>query len=1727
MGKARRDRRRTDAPGRSGSIDRLEPRLLLAGELIISEFMAANASTLADADGEYSDWIEIHNEGPAAASLANWYLTDKPGNLAKWRFPDVTLQPDGYLVVFASGKNRATPGQELHTNFSLDADGEYLALVEPDGSTIAWQMAFGHQERDISCGIDPDAPGRPMRFFATASPGRRNARAEVVINEIHYDPYIKTELVEFIELYNPGCADVDLSGASFTSGIRWTLPAGTVLQAGKYLVIAPHPAQFQAKFGYAAIGPPEGEDIGALDNEGDHIILRNAAGGVLDEVEYKAGFPWPTVGDYHDYSIQLINPDLDNNLGGNWRSAAPTVSPATMPNVTLISDHSTWDYRKGTSEASTPTSAWRQLDFVEDETWVRNAPAPIGYDTNTPGLIATTLSDMRRTSTSPPNGYISVFMRKTFYVEDPSQISALRLDAFFDDGINVWINGVHVLRENLVSSEMTYDQASGTSAREDNTYKQCPLPDPSGYLLSGLNVIAVQFHNVSISGSSDAFFDGRLIATPRVNAAAGQRNAGVWATNAPPAIRQVRHSPEAPRSGQSVTITAKVTDPEGVTSVNLLYQVVDPGAYIARTDAAYSTSWTAVPMRDDGAGGDAVAGDSIYTAVLGGELQVHRRLMRYRITATDGLGAGVFVPYSDDYQPNFAYFTYDGVPAWTGAVRPGVTQPVTYGTDVMNSLPTYHLITKQSDAEAATWTSKYGGEDYLWYGTLVYDGMVYDHIRYRARGGVWRYAMGKNMWKFNFNRNHPFYARDDYGNLYPVPWDTLNLGACIQQGDYWHRGEQGLFESVGFRLFQLAGVESPRTHFVQFRIIDNTSENGATQYDGDLWGLYLAVEEYDNNFLDAHGMPDGNMYKMDPGDPDPHEGGGSLVNQGPTQPTNNSDLVSFTSTYKNNTSPPDEQWWRDNLELEQYYSYRAIVEAIHHYDIDESAGKNYFYYHNPVTGKWSVHPWDLDLTWANNMYGGGNEPFKYRVLRSVYGAGSFNPSFPLQPNFAIEFQNRVRELRDLLYNPEQTGWLIDEMAAKIWTAGQPSFVDVDRSMWDYNPVMIDSTRVNLSKAGQGRFYAGNPPSIVIPSPGGFPGMMQKMKDYIVSRGTWMDTNLLTDTLYPYTPSVTYIGRAGFPLDDLRFRSSAFAGRTGVFAAMQWRIAEITDPSSPAFDPRAPRLYEITPTWQSGEITVFNSDITIPPSAVEPGRTYRVRVRMKDSTGRWSNWSAPVQFVAAVGSQVVRQSLRITELCYNPSEPSAGPWARDDYEFVELKNIGQQSINLAGVRFTKGISYTFGDIALSPGQHVVLAANPEAFALRYSTAGLTLAGPYSGKLDNGGERITLEDALGQTILDFTYDDDGEGWYSATDGRGYTLVVVDPASGADLNLPAAWMTGWQFDGTPGADEQTGWLVGGGGDDTYFVRQMGSTVQIFAESAPEGMPAWTLDAGVFNALHVAGGAGDDSLTIAGNLSVALTFDGAGGDDVIEIRAGVLDFAAGSLSGQPVLQLAGGATVNLLSSFCLSGLTIEDGCILAIAPDGRRVLRTGSLTLGTGATLDLNDNVLVVECGQSGKTSMRDAVASLVASGRNGGLWNGPGIVSTIAAGDPPGVSAVGVLLNEDASGTPLLAELFGEILTAADLIAGYTLSGDVNFDRRIDADDYFRIDQGWLNRGRTWRDGDLNYDGAVDGDDFYLIDTAFLWQTILFGGQTMPAGAQGQGAAAMWSDDISLWDRSVCLR
>ena len=349
--------------------------MLDAGPLLISEFVAKNTYGIVDDFGNHSDWIEIRNPTQSDINLNGWSLTDNQANLTQCLFPSINIPQGGYLLVFAS--NQATgntiitgPGGKLHANFNLDKAGEYLALVQPDGITIASEFAptFPPQTTDVSYGWSNDMTTKG--FFTLPTPGNANTtdpvadlNRQVVINEVMYHPgfgdwgetgYIAENLKEeYIELYNRGPTSVDVSGWKLTQGVNYTLPAGTTIAAGGYLAVVADTAAFHAKYptvinyvgGWIQNLPNNDE---SLANNGEKIELADPLGNRIDSVTYasegdwalrRVGDPYPgqptwwngwqyTSGaDAGKKSLELVNSVLSNALGQNW--GASTVDGGT------------------------------------------------------------------------------------------------------------------------------------------------------------------------------------------------------------------------------------------------------------------------------------------------------------------------------------------------------------------------------------------------------------------------------------------------------------------------------------------------------------------------------------------------------------------------------------------------------------------------------------------------------------------------------------------------------------------------------------------------------------------------------------------------------------------------------------------------------------------------------------------------------------------------------------------------------------------------------------------------------------------------------------------------------------------------------------------------------------------------------------------------------------------------------------------------------------------------------------------------------------------------------------------------------------------------------------------------------------------------------------------------------------------------------------------------------
>ncbi len=142
------------------------------GDVVISEVLNANVSFLKQPDGEYYDWIEIHNTTGSPIALAGYALSNNAKNPAKWVFPDITLDAGEYLTVLASGKNitDAQKKNNLETNFGLSADGGVVFLFTPDGAILD-KMLVPKGHADVSYG----RTGASLLFYATPTPNGANA----------------------------------------------------------------------------------------------------------------------------------------------------------------------------------------------------------------------------------------------------------------------------------------------------------------------------------------------------------------------------------------------------------------------------------------------------------------------------------------------------------------------------------------------------------------------------------------------------------------------------------------------------------------------------------------------------------------------------------------------------------------------------------------------------------------------------------------------------------------------------------------------------------------------------------------------------------------------------------------------------------------------------------------------------------------------------------------------------------------------------------------------------------------------------------------------------------------------------------------------------------------------------------------------------------------------------------------------------------------------------------------------------------------------------------------------------------------------------------------------------------------------------------------------------------------------------------------------------------------
>ncbi|MDY3552242.1 CotH kinase family protein [Gemmata sp. JC717] len=661
----------------------------------------------------------------------------------------------------------------------------------------------------------------------------------------------------------------------------------------------------------------------------------------------------------------------------------------------------------------------------------------------------------------------------------------------------------------------------------------------------------------------------------------------------PLAVGEARHEPVAPRPGVPVLVTAKL--PADVTKVTLKLQAVAPGKYVRKADAEYEKDWTDLPMRDDGKEGDEKAGDGVFSVRVPATYQKHRWLLRYRVTATDGAGKAVRCPAADDTCPNFAWWCNAGPATWTGSREPGKVLPLAFSAAFLGTLQPLHLLARADDVAKSQWDGNFHKQKQQ--GTVVYRGIVYDHIQYSNRGQGSAHIAGKNKWALKFARGHDVPMVDHDGVPFPVPCDSLDLnpGGSTPYLPV-HRGITGLDEVLCMRSYRLAGVPSPQATWVQWRVVTGADEVAAKdQYAGDLWGVYIALGEMNPKLLADRPLADGLTVSI--------QSGIKHTPKGMTDAQKEWDK--FLNGMRSN---PKEDWWRQNLDLPTYFSFHALNRLLGNVDLRPDG--NHGYYRRP-DGRWAPIPWDMDMTFVPRHH----QP------------GYIDAANCLQhPAIALEYRNRAREVLDLFAadgtdRGGQVGQLVSDLGSALTPKGfRVDWPRLDEARWNHHPRINPKGAYFVNPATGDHFGGAWKRTLATADFAGFRKYLiefctdaRPVKNYAPNDGDQRGygwgylAHEAKDDKIPAKPAVTRPKANGYTFEAAAFTSPAGAKS----AALEWRVGRVGQKG----------WYELADHWRKD--VAEGRSVEIPREVFAEKGEYRVRARWRDATGRCGNWSAPV------------------------------------------------------------------------------------------------------------------------------------------------------------------------------------------------------------------------------------------------------------------------------------------------------------------------------------------------------------------------------------------------------------------------------------------------------------------------------------------------------------------------
>jgi len=910
-----------------------------------------------------TDWVEIYNPGPVAVTLTNIYLSDDPDNLLKHPLPAGAVMQPGTFIAIREG----TPPDGFP--FGLDFRGETVFLTvatpgpSPEPIRVLDAVRYGVLEPEQTFGRYPDGSNN-LGILASATFGAANSQrrvGDVVINEIMYNHPTKDERYDFVELYNRSAAAVSLAGWEFTEGISYTFGAVS-MAPGAYIVVAKDPNMMAAVYGNLTKGVNLfGPYSGNLSKSGERI-----------ELSYPYVEPDPNTGQPRTYMI--VADEVTYYEGGRW----PVWADGMGSSMELRDPHSDNDHPDAWADSDERAkSAWRQYSFT----------------------IAG--SDSQYTHDFVDVFEILLLNKAEILIDDVSLtlngVSTLT-NGGFESGQSPW----RFLGNHVQSSVTTQDSRSGSrSLHAIATGHGDPGANRINQSISGTaGTVTFTFWAKWLRGSRYVLLrtsrQRSPVQPPRpaysfaldmpVNLGTPGAVNTAYTANRGPNINEVAHSPTLPSGGQAITVTARVTDNDGVAWVRLYY----------RSEGASSFSNTL--MRDNGSSGDAVAGDSLYTARIpaatGGTMRA------FYIVASDGSATTRF--------PTPLPSTAD-VPDRTCLVRVGDAQ-------VTSPFKTYRVWL--SNDVIAAFTSRPNLSNELMDCTFVYnDQEVFYNTKIRFRGspfirsGSGRNPTGRYAFRIDFPPDQKFRNREEI-NLDNT--EGTSRGAVQERASYWFYNKMGMqYSRQEYVRWVANGNNYSRYEDVQ----KGDGEYIDAWFAADSDGYLHKVDDYFEYTIDGTGfanLDEGLIYNSQhPLLKETYRWG--FEKRSHRQNDEWSHLLNFAQ--KMNTSVSS-GLYELNVESVVHPEHLARSLAIRHAVGDWDSygyrrGKNNMFYYTANEQKWYLLPWDIDFT-----LGSGNGPT--------------SDLFEVTPNKfpeIVAFINRdkyrrmyLAALAELAYGPWQTSY---------------------------------------------------------------------------------------------------------------------------------------------------------------------------------------------------------------------------------------------------------------------------------------------------------------------------------------------------------------------------------------------------------------------------------------------------------------------------------------------------------------------------------------------------------------------------------------------------------------------------------------------------------------------------------------------------------------------------------